>query len=53
VILRIDYKADWVRIMQRRQEQIARDNARENARCLPYVYKIGDKVQLLKPGIRQ
>ena len=51
MILPIQFKADWADIIQRKQRQIEKDNARENNKRQKYTYKIGDKVLLTKPGI--
>ena len=51
MLLPITFKAQWADIVQRKQEQITRDNARENSRRIPYEYKVGDKVLINKPGI--
>jgi hypothetical protein len=51
MILPIQYKADWAGIITRKNQQISRDNARENSKRLEHTYKVGDKVVLTKPGI--
>ena len=51
MLLPIKYKADWAAIVQRRKEQILRDNVQENKTRLPHVYHVGQKVLLTKPGI--
>jgi hypothetical protein len=52
VILPIRFKADWAAIQERRQQQILRDNVRENATRIPHEYKVGDKVSKTRPGIQ-
>jgi transposase InsO family protein len=51
MILPMKFKADWAGIQERRQQQILRDNTRENAKRIPHEYKIGDKVSKTRPGI--
>ena len=51
MVLPIRFKADWAAIIKRKQQQIAKDNARENNRRIRHTYKVGDKVLLTKPGI--
>ena len=51
MILPITFRADWANIIQRKNEQIIRDNAKENSRRIEHIYHEGDKVILTKPGI--
>ena len=51
MVLPIRFRADWAVIEQRRQQEMGRNNTRENAKRARYEYKIGDKVFLQKPGI--
>ena len=51
MILPIQFKADWARIAQRKQQSINDSNYRENQRRLAHQYKVKDKVLLEKPGI--
>jgi len=52
MVLPIAFRADWARIAQRKQERINENNLRENRTRLKYDYKVGEKVLLNKPGIR-
>jgi hypothetical protein len=51
MILPISTQANWARIQQKRQQEIQRNNERENKTRVPHDYKVGDKVFLQKPGI--
>ena len=51
MILPIVVQANWHRIKQKRQEEIDRNNIRENRDRIPHDYKIGEKVLLRKEGI--
>jgi len=51
MILPIKFQADWMRIQQRRQKEINRNNSRENKRRIPHAYKVGDLVSKTRPGI--
>jgi hypothetical protein len=51
MLLAIQYKADWAVIALRKQNQIQKDNVRENKTRLQHEYKIGDQVTLTWPGI--
>ena len=51
VILPISIRANWPRSKEKRQLEILRNNARENAGRVPHSYKIGEKVLLRKEGI--
>ena len=43
-ILNINHVSDWEHIRQRKQEQINRNNKRENMRGNNHQYKVGDKI---------
>ena len=43
-IMNIPFEADWKIIQLRKQERIKKDNERENAKRLPYKYKVGQSV---------
>ena len=49
MIFNIFHTANWEYIKQRKQKIINLNNARENSKCIPHVYQIGDQV-LLKRG---
>jgi hypothetical protein len=49
MVLPIKFVADWGEIEQQRQNEIARNNKRENASRINHTYKVGDKVLLNKP----
>ena len=51
MVLPIQFQADWAAIVQRKQQQIAKDNLRENKKRELHVYHTGDKVLITKPGI--
>jgi hypothetical protein len=51
MVLPVAFKTEWAEIVQRKQEQIIRDNARENSRRIVHEYKVGDQVLINKPGI--
>jgi putative transposase len=51
MILPISTQANWARIQQKRQEEIVRNNERENRTRVAHEYRVGDKVLLQKPGI--
>ena len=44
MILPLQFKANWEDICAKRQLQIDKDNKRENAKRIKYIYRIGDKV---------
>ena len=44
MILPLKFKADWAMIQARHQEEIERNNRRENAKRLDHTYKVGDTV---------
>ena len=51
MILPISIRANWARIKEQRQNEIYRNNVRENKGRVPHTYKKGDKVLLRKEGI--
>jgi hypothetical protein len=46
----IPFVADWRKIGERRQSLTDRGNQHENAKCIDYDYKVGDKVLVNKEG---
>jgi len=50
MILPVEIKANWAMIYQQRQEQMVRNNQKENHAHLSHTYKVGDQVLLKKPG---
>lgn len=52
MLLPIKFKANWARINERKQNEINKNNARENNRRIPHDYKVGEKVLVTKPGIQ-
>ena len=53
MILPLSYKADWDRIRHNKQQEVNRNNARENRGRVEHQYHIGDKVYLTRPGIQR
>ncbi len=51
MVLPIDIEANWVRIKQKRQDEINRNNKRENRDRVPHDYQTGEKVLFKKEGI--
>jgi hypothetical protein len=51
MLLDIPFMADWHKIGERRQSLTDRGNQHENAKCIDYDYKVGDKVLLINEGI--
>ncbi len=47
----IPFVADWCKIGERRQSLTDRGNQHENAKCIDYDYKVGDKVLVINKGI--
>ncbi len=45
------FVADWRKIEERRQSLTNHGNQRENAKCIDYKYKVGDKVLVINEGI--
>jgi hypothetical protein len=50
MVLPIKFMADWWAIEQQRQNEMGRNNRRENASRINHDYKVGDKLPLKKPG---
>jgi hypothetical protein len=46
----IKFMADWGAVEQQRQKEMGRNNRRENSSRISHDYKVGDKIQLKKPG---
>ena len=46
MILNMQYLADWTAIKAHKQDLIRKNNRIENAKCIPYEYKVGDQVML-------
>ena len=44
-------QADWSYIQERRQNEINRNNRRENKTRIEHTYRVGDRVLLERPGI--
>jgi hypothetical protein len=51
MLFNIPFMADWHKIGERRQSLTNRGNQRENAKCIDYAYKVGDKVLVITKGI--
>jgi hypothetical protein len=49
MIFNIKHVANWEYIRQNKQKLIDKNNKAENAKCIPYTYKVGEQV-LLKRG---
>jgi hypothetical protein len=50
MVLPIKFMADWGGVEQQCQNEMGRNNRRENASRISQDYKVGDKVLLKKPG---
>jgi hypothetical protein len=50
MVLPIQFIADWGAIEQQRQQEMGRNNRRENASRISHDYKVGNKILLKKPG---
>ena len=51
MLLPIKFEADWNRIRNKRQNEINRNNQRENRSRIAHEYVVGQKVLVQKPGI--
>ncbi len=51
MLLDIPFVADWHKIGEQRQSLTNHGNQHENAKCIDYDYKVGDKVLLINEGI--
>ena len=50
-LLSISFEADWQYIKERKQKLIVQNNKRENAKRIPHVYTLGDRVMVrLEPN---
>ena len=49
----IPHIADWAAIGQQQQRSVDQNNARENMCCIDFDYVVGQKVLLIKDGIRR
>jgi hypothetical protein len=45
-ILNMDFEADWALIKIRKQKIIQLNNSRENAKCKPHLYTVGNKIMI-------
>jgi hypothetical protein len=50
MVLPIKFMADWGSIEQQRQNEMGRNNRRQNASRISHDYKVGEKILLKKPG---
>ena len=46
----LQFAADWQAISRRKQQQVDKDNVRENSKRVSHDYSIGDKVLVIKDG---
>jgi hypothetical protein len=51
MVLPIKFTTNWTRLRQKRQDEMKRNNARENKSRIAHEYSVGDKVLIEKPGI--
>jgi len=51
MLLPLQFNYRWADIKMRRQQEMDRNNARENKSRIPHTYEVGDKVTLDKPGL--
>ena len=51
MLLPVKFEANWAQIKMKRQQEMLRNNQRENKSRVPHEYKVGDLVTLDKPGI--
>ena len=51
MMLPVAIQANWARIRQKRQDEIVRNNNRENRNRVPHEYHVGNNVLLRKEGI--
>jgi hypothetical protein len=51
MIHNIAFRANWDRILTRKQDIINKPNQKENKSLIPYECKVGDQVLLETPGI--
>jgi len=50
MLLPVEFKANWAEIALRKQQIIAKSNARENSKRHEHQYRVGEKVLLERPG---
>ena len=50
-MLNVKFEADWNLIKKRKQQEINRNNIRENSKRLPYQYQVGEKI-LITRGLK-
>ena len=46
MVLNVQHQADWTAIKSRKQELIRKNNLIENAKRIPYTYRVGDQVMI-------
>ena len=51
MFLPMKFKADWAAIKERKQQEVNKNNAKENRSRIRHKYKVGDKILLTVPGI--
>ncbi len=51
MLFNIPFMTDWHKIGEQRQSPTNHGNQHENAKCIDYDYKVGDKVLLINEGI--
>jgi hypothetical protein len=51
MIHNIAFKANRNGIQKQKQDLINKSNKKENKRCIPHEYKVGDQILLETPGI--
>jgi hypothetical protein len=51
MLFSIPFVADWHKIEEQMQPPTNHGNQHENAKCIDYDYKVGDKVLLINEGI--
>ena len=50
MIFPTSYAVNWNRIHQRKNNQVRRDNHKENSKRKPYRYRVGDKILIRRDG---
>jgi hypothetical protein len=53
MIHHIKFEADWDRIKNNKEKNIATSNKRENLNIIKHKYDVGDCIILRKPGLQQ
>ena len=51
MVFNMNKAVDWQLMQKQKQDQILRDNIRENLKRVDHDYKAGDKVMLIRKGI--